>query len=123
MLENIEVLCHSTIKITRNKVIYIDPYKIDKNYKDADMIFITHSHYDHYSKEDIDKIRKDNTIIIGTEDLLDKFLKDGFNIENIKIVYPNNVYKIDEISFETKPAYNTNKIFHPKKNGWVRIYY
>ena len=57
MLEYIEVLCHSSIKINKEKVIYIDPFKIDKNYNDADMIFVTHDHYDHYSEEDIDKIK------------------------------------------------------------------
>ena len=56
MLDNIEVLCHSSIRISKNKVIYIDPFKIDKNYNDADIIFITHDHYDHYSEEDIDKV-------------------------------------------------------------------
>ena len=52
MLEGIEVLCHSNIKISKNKIIYIDPFKIDKEYKDADYIFITHSHYDHFSLDD-----------------------------------------------------------------------
>lgn len=51
MLENIEVLCHSSIRINKEKVIYIDPFKINKNYNDADIIFITHDHYDHFSEE------------------------------------------------------------------------
>ena len=58
MLDNIEVLCHSSIRISKNKVIYIDPYKIEENYNDADIIFLTHDHYDHYSEEDIDAIYK-----------------------------------------------------------------
>ena len=45
MLKNIEVLYHSSIKISKNKVIYIDPFKIDKNYNDADIVFITHDHF------------------------------------------------------------------------------
>ena len=63
MLDNIEVLYHSSIRINKEKVIYIDPYKIDKNYNDADIIFITHDHYDHYSEEDIDKVINENTTI------------------------------------------------------------
>lgn len=50
ILDNIEVLYHSCIKINKEKIIYIDPYHIDKNYNDADIIFITHDHYDHYSE-------------------------------------------------------------------------
>ena len=61
MLENIEVLCHSCIKFNKEKVIYIDPFKINKNYNDADILFIMHDHYDHYSEEDIDKVKKDST--------------------------------------------------------------
>ena len=64
MLENIEVLHHSTIRISKNKVIYIDPFKIDKDYNDADIVFITHDHFDHYSEEDIDKVINENTTII-----------------------------------------------------------
>lgn len=68
MLDNIEVLCHSSIRISKNKVIYIDPFKIDKNYNDADIIFITHDHYDHYSEEDIDKVINKNTTIVIPEE-------------------------------------------------------
>ena len=61
MLEGIDVLYHSSIKINKGKVIYIDPFKIDENYSDADIIFITHNHYDHYSPNDINKVRKEAT--------------------------------------------------------------
>ena len=49
----VEVLCHSSIRIEEGIVIYIDPFKINKDYHDADYIFFTHSHYDHFSPEDI----------------------------------------------------------------------
>ena len=119
MLEDIEVLYHSSIKIKKEKVIYIDPFKIDQNYHDADIILITHDHYDHYSEEDIDKVKKDNTIIIVPEDLSTKVEKKEFRKELISTVKPNQKYKVDEIKIETIPAYNINKQFHPKENGWV----
>lgn len=119
MLEDIEVLCHSSIKMSKEKIIYVDPFKIEKDEKDADIIFITHDHYDHYSEEDIDKIKKDNTVIVAPEDLLTKLLKKGFRQENIVTVIPEEKYMIEGIKFETVPAYNINKTFHPKENGWV----
>ena len=119
MLEYIEVLCHSSIKINKEKVIYIDPFKIDKNYNDADIVFITHDHYDHYSEEDIDKVINENTIIIIPEELLTKLLRKGINKNAIITVEPNEKYVVQGIKFETIPAYNTNKTFHPKENGWV----
>lgn len=119
MLKDIEVLCHSSIKINKEKIIYIDPFKIQKEYKDADIIMITHSHYDHFSEEDINKVKKDNTKICITKDLEERTLNLGFSKENILIVEPNKKYNIEEIKFETIPAYNISKQFHPKENNWV----
>lgn len=118
MLENIQVLYHSSIKINRDKVIYIDPFKIDNEYHDADIIYITHSHFDHYSEEDIGKIIKENTKLIVTEDLESKVLE-KVKKENVICVQPEKNYFVDGINFETIPAYNTNKQFHPKSNNWV----
>jgi len=119
MLENILVLKHSSIKIKNSKTIYFDPFKIDKNYNDADYIFITHSHYDHYSEEDIKKVRKKETKIIITSDLKEKVKELGFENSNIIIVTPNEKYIIDTLKIETIPAYNNEKQFHPKSNNWV----
>lgn len=119
MLENIEILCHSSIRINKEKVIYIDPFKIDKNYNDADIIFITHDHYDHYSEEDIDKVKKADTVIVVPEELLTKVLRKGFRQDYIITVEPNKKYMVESIGFTTVPAYNTNKQFHPKENEWV----
>ena len=117
MLNNIEVLCHNSIKINKGKVIYFDPFKITQNYNDADIIFITHSHYDHYSEEDINKVIKKDTVIIAPKDLKNQLEQN--KITNIILVEPNNKYEVDGIKFETIPAYNTNKKFHPKENNWV----
>lgn len=119
MLENIEVLCHSSIRINKEKVIYIDPFKINKNYNDADIIFITHDHYDHYSEEDIDKVIKENTTIVISKDLLKKLLKKGINKNAIIVAEPNKEYETQGINFNTIPAYNINKKFHPKENNWL----
>ena len=119
MLENIEVLCHSCIRINKEKVIYFDPFKIEKNYNDADVIFITHDHYDHYSEEDIEKVEKNNTVIVAPEELLTKLLRRGFDRENIVLVESNESYTVEGIKFETVPAYNIDKQFHPRANDWV----
>lgn len=119
MLNNIEVLYHSSIRINKEKTIYIDPFKIDRNYNDADIIFVTHDHYDHYSEEDIDKVINENAVIVIPEELLTKVLKKGINKNAIITVEPNQKYMVQGIKFESVPAYNTNKTFHPKENGWV----
>ncbi len=119
MIENIKVLYHSSIKIEKEKIVYIDPFEIDKNYNDADIIMITHSHYDHYSEEDIEKVRKDSTKIVVPNELLADVLGIGFSQDNVITVEPNNKYEVEGMRIETIPAYNTNKQFHPKENKWV----
>ena len=120
MLKEIECLGHSTIKFNRNgKIIYIDPYNLKETKNDADIIFITHNHYDHYSPEDINKIKNENTIIVATQDLYTNILNLGFSAINIVTVKPNNNYQIENIKFTTTPSYNLNKTYHPKENEWV----
>ena len=119
MLENIQVLTHSSIKISKNKIIYIDPSNIERNYNDADIIFITHSHYDHYSEKDIEKVRKENTFFIAPEDVKNELLHKGISNDKIISIKPNQTGEILGINFEAIPAYNVNKKFHPKDNNWV----
>lgn len=110
----IEINCHSSIKISKEKIIYIDPFKIQKEIHDADIIFITHEHYDHYSTEDIEKIEKQDTIIVAP-----KTVKALSKMKNVIMVEPNNTYEVNGIKIETVPSYNINKQFHPKKSEWV----
>lgn len=117
MLQEVEVLYHNCIKISGEKTVYIDPFGVQKNYNDADMIFITHSHYDHFSPEDIEKVRNNKTVIVVTEDLLEKTAELGF--DKIITVKPNENYNIENIEISTVRAYNVNKKFHPKENNWV----
>lgn len=116
----IKILCHSSIKIeSQGTIIYIDPFKIKEANHDADIIAITHSHYDHFSEEDILKVKNEETKIIITNDLLEKTLKLGFNKEDIIIASPNNSYKVLGIQANTIQAYNENKKFHPREKNWV----
>lgn len=110
----IEINCHSSIKITKGKTIYIDPFKIEKESHDADIILITHDHYDHYSSEDIEKVATNETIIVAP-----KTVKVLSKMRNVIQVEPNNAYEIEGIKVETIPSYNINKQFHPKDNEWV----
>lgn len=119
MLTGIEVLCHSSIKINKNHIIYVDPYKIDTEFNDADIIFCTHSHYDHFSEEDILKVKKAETILVIPEDCLTKAYKLGFNETNIIVVCPNKKYSVLDMTFETVNAYNLEKQYHPFENNWV----
>lgn len=112
MVKNIHWLGHDTFKITGEKVIYTDPFKIIKE-DIADIILITHEHHDHCSPDDIKKLQGPNTVIVTTADCAAK-LKG-----NVKIVKTGDSIDVSGIRIEVVPAYNTNKQFHTKERGWV----
>ena len=102
-----------------NKVYFIDPLELNNRAKDkADLLFITHTHPDHFSPSDIEEILKTETVIIAPPDILAKI-----DNENEKIsVEPNREYEASGFKFWTFPAYNTHPDrlqFHPKENNWV----
>jgi len=122
--KNIDIkwLGHSgfVIKNAVGKLVYIDPFKLGDENEEADYIFITHSHYDHCSIEDIRKIAKNGTIIIAPADVSSKFSHIEAKVE-IKIAEPSIKMQFDEsgIKFWCVPAYNINKSFHSKEEDWV----
>lgn len=76
MLKDIHWLGHDTFKIiTGEKIIYTDPFKIKKG-DTADIIFITHEHFDHCSPEDVKKIQGPDTVIVATSDCAGKLTGD-----------------------------------------------
>jgi Predicted Zn-dependent hydrolases of the beta-lactamase fold len=131
-------LGHDTFRISDGLTVYIDPYRLDKEQSvKADILLISHEHFDHLSKDDIKKVIKDDTVIITTDKCAGE-LKD-IKVKEVKAVKPWDKVSIKGIDVEAVPAYNTNKInpdtkrpFHPKEanmlgfivtiNG-VRIYH
>lgn len=112
MVKNIHWLGHDTFKITGEKVIYTDPFKIKK--KDvADIILVTHEHYDHCSPDDISKLVGPNTVVVATADCAGKIT------EKTKTIKPGDSIEVMGIKVEAVPSYNTNKKFHTKDRGWV----
>ncbi|MBS3131927.1 MBL fold metallo-hydrolase [Candidatus Woesearchaeota archaeon] len=117
-------LGHASFRIDGSKTIYIDPWKLSNPVK-ADIILISHSHFDHFSKEDVNKIKKDDTVIIAARDAAKEF-------EVAKELVPGQKIEIGKIVVEAVPAYNIGKEFHKKESGWLgfiinidgkRIYY
>ena len=117
MLDKVRVLYHASIVLHDN--IYIDPYKIENETHNAKYVFVTHSHYDHLSIEDIEKVRNEDTIFFVTPDCKEKLLSIGVGEKRIVCVAPNEIYKFGKIEVNVIAAYNVDKEYHPKENNWV----
>lgn len=114
MTENIIWLGHASFKLINEKVVYIDPWKIKEKERGlADLILITHEHYDHCSPEDIAKLRKTDTQVVAPKDCVSKIPGQTTAIK------PGESLTIKGITLEAVPAYNLKKPYHPKSNGWV----
>ena len=119
MIENIHWLGHDTFRIENDKIIYTDPIKLKGKPPKADLILITHDHFDHCSPEDVAKLVKDDTVIV-TIAAAAQMLKG-----DVRVVKPGESLVVQGIPIETVPAYNVNKFrspgvpFHPKESGHV----
>jgi len=115
----IDFLGHSGFLISSDskKRIAIDPYNISDGIEKVDIILITHSHYDHCSIKDITKLAKPGTIIIVPPDVQSKITKVD-NVE-MQIAQAGDKFDFGNIKIESILAYNTDKEFHPKSEGWL----
>ena len=121
--ENVSLnwLGHASFLINyEDKKIYIDPFQL-KTFDKADIIFITHHHYDHYSISDLKKIIKDDTLLVVPEDCTDKIKENNISIaqENIIMVNVGFSGEIKGIGVKAVPSYNIDKKFHEKSSEWV----
>lgn len=109
---------HAGFKITyESKKIYIDPYKLNKeheNVSDADIVLITHNHFDHLSIEDLKNIVNETTVIVSAQECLSQLrslsVKESIGID------PRNSVKVSNLKIEAVHAYNVDKEFHPKND-------
>ena len=112
VLSKMEWLGHDTFKITDDIVIYTDPYQLEGELQKADLILITHDHSDHLSLDDIEKIKKDDTAIVGPPDC-------GAKCTGLISINVGEEKEVKGIKIKAVPSYNIDKNFHPKEKNWV----
>jgi len=102
------------IKLFSGRIIYLDPYQLSEKEEKADIIVSSHTHGDHFSKKDIEKIWSEDTILLGPESI--KKSLDKFNGKGLRI---GEEFAYKDLSIELFPAYTINKQTHPKSNNWT----
>ncbi len=113
MADNIFWLGHDSFRFTGQRVVYVDPWKLAPGAEKADVILVTHDHYDHFSKDDIARISKADTIVVGPLAVTRQLPPEA------KLVKPGDKLTVRDVPIEVVPAYNVNKKFHPKSAGYV----
>ena len=109
-MQPISVNKQSSIRLEGSKVLYFDPLEV-KTRHDADYIFITHPHFDHFSLLSILELKKEGTVIITTKDIVEELLSVGFDEEYIMVVKPNKTYSLKNIEFSRKQEIIIETIF------------
>jgi len=103
---------HATFMVKGKEiVIYFDPFTLPMNPEKADLILITHDHYDHCDPGKVDMIRKPDTVIITTEKSATKLSG------NVKAIFTGSTLEEKGIRILAVPAYNIGKPFHPRGSG------
>ena len=105
-------LGHDAFRIDGAKTVYFDPYGISPG-PEADLILISHDHFDHCSPEDVAKIQHERTVIVTEKDAAEKLSGD------VRVLKPGESLLVDDMAIEAVRAYNTDKDFHPKNKGWL----
>ncbi len=109
----VEWLGHASFRIAgKDVVIYTDPYVLDENPAKADIVLVSHEHFDHKDDENIAKISKDDTVVVGPESVTKDY-------ENSVTVKPGDEVEVKGVKIRAVPAYNPTKPFHPKEKGHV----
>lgn len=109
---------HASVKISlADSAIYFDPFGIRDEPHDAQLVFITHSHFDHYSPEDIQKVIKKDTVFIIPRSMENEL--NAFSGYETVTLAPGETKTVKGIEITGVAAYNTNKPMHKKEYGWL----
>ncbi len=116
-------LGHDGFKFKKGKVVYIDPYQLKAAHEPADVVCVTHEHFDHLSAGDLKKVVTPNTTIVTIPACAGA--AQGLHAKDIRIVKPGDALQIEGIGIKAVAAYNTSKFrspgnpFHPQADGKV----
>lgn len=116
MYDNITVFTHSAIRIAGEKVLYFDPFQMTEEPCDADILFVTHDHYDHWSPEDAAKVIASQTVLVVPSHLLEG-AKEAFPSHEVVVLEPGDKVEVCGLAVEAVPAYNLGKDFHKREYG------
>lgn len=116
MHENLHWFGNSAFRFDGSKTIYFDPWKLAAHAKKADIIFVSHEHFDHLSNYDIQNICLAATVIVCNNDAAAQLKKDKPTCKDIMAMLPGDRIEIGGVTVRAVPSYNLNKAYHTKES-------
>ena len=112
MVGKIHWLGHDSFYVQGSKTVYIDPWEISGG-PEADLVLVTHDHFDHCSPDDVARISKAGTVVLTEPASAAKLSGD------VRTMTPGQSLDLGGVKVTAVPSYNTDKDFHPKSNNWL----
>jgi L-ascorbate metabolism protein UlaG (beta-lactamase superfamily) len=119
MVDHVAWLGHDSFRLTGSKTVYIDPWKIAAGAPPADLILVTHEHFDHFDKGDVERLWQAATVLVGPAEVTRQVEGDT------RTVAPGESVTVAGVTVHAVPAYNLDKFrepgvpFHPRRDGKV----
>jgi L-ascorbate metabolism protein UlaG (beta-lactamase superfamily) len=113
MLDGLTWFRGSSVRIRRAGLeIHVDPIGVSGDSR-ADIILLTHPHYDNFSESDIGRLRTPETVVVAPA-TMKKLLDDADHF-----MRPGDMLQLDGLDVLAVPAYNLDKRFHRPEQGWL----
>ncbi len=109
LLERLHWLGHASFRLDGPPTIYFDPWKLEGEPPQADIVLVSHEHFDHCSPEDVERISGPGTVIVANPGAAKDLRGD------VRVLRPGERTTVGEVEIEAVPAYNTDKSFHPRQ--------
>jgi L-ascorbate metabolism protein UlaG (beta-lactamase superfamily) len=123
LLDAVAWLGHSGFRVAAGRTtIYLDPYRVREGAPPADLILVTHGHYDHFSPRDIEALSHKRTWLIAPAAVAERVGGRVLSIAPGEVIEPEFAHGV---SVRAVAAYNTSKRdadgkpFHAREAGWV----
>jgi L-ascorbate metabolism protein UlaG (beta-lactamase superfamily) len=111
---NVDWLGHASFRLRGTATVYLDPWSIQGTPRDGDLVLITHSHYDHYSPEDIEKVLRPGGIVV-----MPRVDEEKATLEGVQFMEAGEERELAGVRIQAVPAYNVDKDFHPRSQRWL----
>jgi L-ascorbate metabolism protein UlaG (beta-lactamase superfamily) len=123
LIDSVEWLGHSGFRIRIGRAhVYIDPYRVPEDAPKADLILVTHGHYDHFSPQDVELLTERGTWLVAPAAVAERV---GGNVISVAPGESIDDDLVRGVAVRAVAAYNTSKrdsdgnVFHPREAGWV----